>query len=241
MIKRVEVILSPSVADCYDFTNKTVVVIDIFRATTTIAAAFASGISAVYSTLEIENAQALKSPTCMTAGERNGKKIAGFDLGNSPTELLQLVSPPQSIALTSTNGTKCIELAIERGASTVICGSISNAGAVVDFIKNQTHDVLLFCAGWKNRVNLEDTFFAGLIISECQNLLLSCDASFLALQSYTASETKTIEEYLKSASHYERLLSFGCLEDLNIACSKSIFNVVPTVQSFKNGVAVITC
>jgi phosphosulfolactate phosphohydrolase-like enzyme len=98
----------------------------------------------------------------LTAGERNGEKVEGFDLGNSPQEFSEEVVKGRDIVMTTTNGTKAISLS--EGAKNIYIASYRNISAVVQELQKQPEDIVLFCSGWKDQVNLEDTLFAGEVI-----------------------------------------------------------------------------
>src|SRR5688572_30244568 len=167
-MKTIDVCLSPDLMHLYDVRDKTVVVIDILRATSCMTTAFAHGINSITPFAQLEDCLAMKAKGYFTAGERDGKKVDGFDLGNSPFEYQSPHLKGQKIAFTTTNGTQAIVKSL--GAREVIIGSFLNLSAVADHLKNSTENILVVCSGWKGRVNLEDTLFAGAVVDKLAGL-----------------------------------------------------------------------
>ena len=148
-------VLSPALLHLYEVKDTIVVVIDVLRATSTIVTALYNGASCVVPVDDIARCIALgKSLEGVTAGERDGRIAEGLEFGNSPFEY-----PPQFIAnktlvLTTTNGTRLLHMAVNRGASHIITGSFPNLKAVCDYLLAQNQPVLLACSAWKDRVNI---------------------------------------------------------------------------------------
>ncbi len=162
-MKNITTVLSPALfeATVGGVENKNVVVIDILRATTTMCVAMENGANSIWPVDSVQKA-AQAGSSFLTAGERNGEKVEGFDLGNSPQEFSEEVVKGRDIVMTTTNGTKAISLS--EGAKNIYIASYRNISAVVQELQQQTEDIVLFCSGWKDQVNLEDTLFAGEII-----------------------------------------------------------------------------
>lgn len=162
-MKNITTILSPALfeATVGGVENKNVVVIDILRATTTMCVAMENGANSIWPVDSVQKA-AQAGSSFLTAGERNGEKVEGFDLGNSPQEFSEEVVKGRDIVMTTTNGTKAISLS--EGAKNIYIASYRNISAVVQELQQQREDIVLFCSGWKDQVNLEDTLFAGEVI-----------------------------------------------------------------------------
>ena len=143
------------------------IVVDVIRATSSIAQALAVGYERVLCCREIDEAQALRSELgdeAVVGGERNGVVVEGFDVGASPREF---AAGPQArdLILSTTNGTAAILLAAER-CETVFLGSLLNLGAVVAAARKAEHDVVVYCAGFKGMFALDDAYCAGRIVAE---------------------------------------------------------------------------
>ena len=174
-MKTIDVCVSPELMHLYDVQNSTVVVVDILRATSCIVTAFAHGAASITPFSSTEECRRMKSKGYITSGERNGEKVSGFDKGNSPFEYMGEEVSGQKIAFTTTNGTQAIDKAKE--AKQIIIGSFLNLTSVTHYLLLSEHNILVVCAGWKGKVNLEDTLFAGAIVENLRNHIEpDCDA-----------------------------------------------------------------
>ena len=179
-------LLTPQLLDLYEIKNSIVVIIDVFRATSTMATALYNGASKI---IPVDSAEACiemgKATGGITAGERDGKIIPGLAYGNSPSEYPRSFIENKTLVITTTNGTKLLHMALKMGAKEVITGSFPNLSNVVAYLKAQNAPVILGCSGWKNRFNIEDTLFAGAVIEAVKdNFTIHCDSSFMANQLY---------------------------------------------------------
>lgn len=224
----IEVVLSPALLHLSDIKGANVVVIDILRATSTICTAIHEGAESVKAIHSTELALEYGKRGYLTAAERDGRKLDGFDLGNSPFECMNGAVKGRRIALTTTNGTKCIEAVANDGARNVLSGSFLNLDAVSDWLANDGHNVVLLCAGWKDSFNLEDTLFAGALASsinsrtECR---IDCDAALMAMDIYHLAKPDLVT-YLKKSSHYRRLSHLHHEEDMVYCLQHSVFQTI---------------
>lgn len=227
----VEVILSPALCDTFDPSNKNIVVVDIFRATSTIASALMFGAKAVLPVLKAEETIRQKENGYLIAGERDGKQIEGFDFGNSPKKIQDDRLKNGKLALTTTNGTKCFTWAQQTKAHEILSGSFLNLKATAAYLIEQNMDVIILCAGWKNRVNMEDSLFAGAL---CKKLLnhfkTEGDGSLIAMNIESQALGMGYLNYLKSGSHYQRLKGFGAEADMDFCLQQDRFNKVISLQ-----------
>src|SRR5690606_37479365 len=158
--RAVQVCLSPALLPLYAKEGTIAVVIDIFRATSSMCYGLANGAEAIIPVAEIEECLAYADKSeCLLAAERNGEVVQGFDFGNSPFSSGSDNGAGKTVVPTTTNGTRAIRACL--GATTVAIGSFLNMTALTDWLKNQSNPILLVCAGWKDHVCLEDTLFAG--------------------------------------------------------------------------------
>src|SRR5690606_38129223 len=142
--------LSPALLHLYDLSNSTIVIIDVFRATSTIAAALYNGAKCVIPVDSVPKAiEISKSIGGIAAGERDGRIADGLDHGNSPFEYSRDFIENQTLVLTTTNGTRLLHMALDRNAATVVSGSFPNLSAICDFLIAEKRNVVLGCAGWK--------------------------------------------------------------------------------------------
>jgi 2-phosphosulfolactate phosphatase len=208
-----EVVLTPALLPLYEVKGKTIVVIDILRATTSMCIAFQTGVKKILPVSTPEECKIFKDFDFLCAAERNAVKVEGFDLGNSPFEFQNPLLKDCNIAFTTTNGTKAIKLSKEMQAAEIIIGSFLNLDAICNWLINQPHSVILLCAGWKDKVNLEDTLFAGAVVKNIkQHFKTDCDSAIMAEQLFIASENK-LEETVRQSSHAKRFISLHNNED----------------------------
>ena len=226
-------ILTPQLLDLYEVHDSIVVIIDVFRATSTMATALYNGASKI---IPVDSAELCiemgKQTGGITAGERDGKIIPGLSYGNSPSEYPRSFIENKTLVITTTNGTKLLHMALKQGAKEVITGSFPNLTKVVNFLKEQNANVILGCSGWKNRFNIEDTLFAGAVIEEIKDqFTIHCDSSYMANQLYNMHKND-MPNYIKTLTHWHRLAAYGLEEDMQYCVSK---DVAPSLPIFKDG------
>jgi 2-phosphosulfolactate phosphatase len=222
--------LSPALLHLYNVRECIVVVIDILRATSTIATALNNGAKEVIPVDSVEKCIRLgKEMACITAGERDGKIAEGLQYGNSSFEYPREFVQGKILVLTTTNGTKLLHMAVAKGATEIITGSFLNFSAVCDHLVENKKNVILACAGWKDKINIEDTLFAGAVIQKLKDHFeINCDASNMAACLYEQAQ-HDLFEFLKNnnASHYHRLMDFGLEKDIRHCLTLDIANVLP--------------
>lgn len=228
-------VLSPRLLDLYDLSNSIVVIIDVFRATSTIATALYNGAKQVIPVANVESCIRIgkDTPNSITAGEREGKVIPGLQYGNSPAEYTRDFIEGKTLVLTTTNGTKLLNMALQMGASDVITGSFPNISAVCDYLSASNKNVILGCSGWKDKINLEDSIFAGAIanrIGEKYDIL--CDST-LMVQSVYEQNKNDLLSLAKKATHWHRLADYGLSYDLEYCISEDVANVLCHYQNGK--------
>ncbi|MBI1305733.1 MAG: 2-phosphosulfolactate phosphatase [Bacteroidetes bacterium] len=226
MKNQVEVVLSPLVLPNYTLEEKIVVVIDILRATSTMCAALYNGAEAIIPVVDTQEAQAYshEHPDYLIAGEREGQKADGFNFGNSPAEYTPSVIAGKTLVLTTTNGTKCINAS--KAAHMVMVGSFFNLSVLSNFLKSSKRDVVLFCSGWKNRVNIEDTLFAGAMVDLLKETHFAEDDSAELSADLFRSHGDDLTHYLRKASHPRRFERLGNHLDLALCCETDRYPVL---------------
>jgi len=226
-------VLTPQLLDLYDLKDSIVVIIDVFRATSTMATALYNGASKI---IPVDTPELCievgKQTGGVTAGERDGKIIPGLSYGNSPSEYPRDFIENKILVITTTNGTKLLHLALKQGAKDIITGSFPNLSKVVEYLKEQNAPVILGCSGWKNRFNIEDVLFAGAVIEEIKDSFdIHCDSSFMANQLYN-QQKNDLSTYIKTVTHWHRLAAYGLEEDMLYCISK---DTAPSLPIFKDG------
>lgn len=209
--------LSPSLLHLYDVSSSIVVIIDILRATSTIATAVYNGAKSIIPVDSVADCIKLgKQMDVITAGERDGKIAEGLKYGNTPLQYTPGFIKGKTLVLTTTNGTRLLHMALAEGAPSIITGSFCNLSAVCEYLIAQNKSVILACAAWKDRINIEDTLFAGAVVSRIKDKFhQNCDASQIAESLYHQAENDLFEFMkLQNASHYKRLMGYGLEEDI---------------------------
>ncbi len=221
--------LSPSLLHLYDVSNIIVVIIDILRATSTIATALFNGAKNIIPVDSIAECIRIgKQIEGITAGERDGHIAEGLKYGNSPFEYPASFINGKTLVLTTTNGTRLLHMALDKGAKDIITGSFSNLSSVCNYLLAQNQNVILGCAAWKDRINIEDTLFAGAVISRIkENFYINCDSSKIAESLYDEAKPNLFEFIKKkNASHYHRLSGFGLEKDIRYCLTEDTANVL---------------
>lgn len=212
------------------------VIIDVLRATSTICTALYNGAKYI---IPVDNVPRCiewgKQIECVTAGERDGQIAEGLEHGNSPYEYSRDFIAGKTLVLTTTNGTRLLYMAIEKGAAKIITGSFPNLSAVCDYLVAQQHNVILACAAWKDKINIEDTLFAGAVINRVKDhFLLDCDASQIAASLYNEAKGDLLQfMQKKNASHYHRLSGYGLNKDIEYCLTEDVANVLPFYEEGK--------
>ncbi|MBY0308811.1 MAG: 2-phosphosulfolactate phosphatase [Phycisphaerales bacterium] len=190
----VAVHLTPALADAADLHGSVVIMVDVLRASTTIAAALAAGAIEVrpFLTVEAALAAAAKSrPRPLLGGERAGKLIPGFDLGNSPRDYTAKSVGGRAVFFTTTNGTAALLAAAQAGAAEVLIGSLANLSVTCARAAAQDLPVHILCAGTRDRVTLDDCIAAGAMVErllEAGHNLTADDSARLCLAAWHLAE-----------------------------------------------------
>ena len=222
--------LSPALLNLYDVKDCIVVVIDVLRATSTIATVLCNGAKSIIPVDSVEKCMRLgRDMECITAGERDGQVAEGLQYGNSSFEYPREFIEGKILVLTTTNGTKLLHMALTKGATEIVTGAFLNLSAVCDHLIAKKKNVILACAGWKDKVNIEDTLFAGAVMNRVKDRFdVNCDASHIAHCLYGNAEND-LYEFMKNndASHYHRLTNFGLEKDIRHCLTEDLANVLP--------------
>lgn len=231
--------LSPALLHLYEVRECIVVVIDVLRATSTIATALYNGAREIIPVDSVERCIQLgKELDCITAGERDGQVAPGLQYGNSSFEYPRSFIGGKTLVLTTTNGTKLLHMALSKGATEIITGSFLNLSAVCDHLVAMRKHVILGCAAWKDKPNMEDTLFAGAVVSRIkEHFSINCDSSRMAENLYEEGRNDLYEFMKKNeASHYHRLTNFGLEKDIRHCLTPDLANILP---EYTNGKLVI--
>ena len=175
--------------------------------------AFKTGVNKILPVSTPEECSLFKDFDFLCAAERNAVKLPGFDMGNSPFEFQNPLIKDRNIAFTTTNGTKAIKQSKELGAAQIVVGSFLNLDVLCNWLLHQPNNIILLCAGWKDKVNLEDTLFAGAVIAQLKNnITLHCDSGLMAEQLYISMKD-SLEVEVRKSSHAQRFKALHAAED----------------------------
>lgn len=229
MAKKLEVCLTPALIHLYNVEEYVVVIIDIFRATSSICYGIDNGAEAIIPVAEVEECLAYKEkhPEYLLAAERNGEVVKGFDFGNSPFSYTADKVAGKSVVLTTTNGTQALYLS--RKARQIVIGSFLNLTSLCNWLKTTDEHILLVCAGWKYNFNLEDTLFAGAVIEQLKAGDYKLDDPALAANDLFQLGKNDIKKYLKKTSHGERLKQLGIEEDIAFCLNVDTTTAIPVL------------
>jgi 2-phosphosulfolactate phosphatase len=224
---RVEVAFTPAETAA----APTAIVVDVLRATSTMAQALASGYRRILCCAEIDEARSLRESLAdaLGGGERNAVRIAGFDVGASPREFLE--ARAETLILSTTNGTRTI-LAAAKSCDEVLLGSLLNLAAVAAAALERGGDVLVVCAGFKGTFALDDAYCAGRIVQ-----LLDAERADSALAAeLLARAFPSAHEALNARTYGPP----GLEEDIAFCARESVLEVVPRLARMVGTAAEVT-
>ena len=230
-IKRtVGVCLTPALIDTFDLKESAVVVIDVLRATTSMCVAFDKGAATMIPVVKVEEAREYQKQGYLAAAERNGEKIEGFDFGNSPYSYMTDKIKGRDIAITTTNGTRALHAALERNAKEILIGSFANFSVLVEYLQKRGLNVVLLCAGWKDRPNLEDTIFAGAMVKKLRGSFRPNEDTALIAETLYRNANRRKRYYFKNSSHHNRLTHLRIQKDVKYALRRDTHPIIPVFQ-----------
>jgi 2-phosphosulfolactate phosphatase len=233
--RKLETCFSPAMYEPELHRNSIVVIIDILRASSAICTAFANGAISLIPVKDIEEARDYKARGFLVAAERDGYVLDFADFGNSPFNFTKEKVAGKTIVYSTTNGTGIISLA--SSSRMTVIGSFLNLSSLIDWLLKQNSDVVLFCAGWKNRFNLEDTICAGAIAQKLMATSLYstiCDSTLAAMDLWSVAETDP-QGYIEKAAQRTRLRDKNLDDCIGYCLTTDFTSIIPII---KNGVLV---
>jgi 2-phosphosulfolactate phosphatase len=231
--KHIEVCFTPGEYEYFKDEYEIVVVIDVLRATSAICAAFDNGVKSIIPVATVEEALEYKAKGYLVGAERKGQIVEGFDFGNSPFSFMKEELRGQEVVLTTTNGTKALDIA--KNAETVVVGSLLNLDALCEWLEVQDKNILCLCSGWQDKFNLEDTICAGAIseyLVATGNFTSVEDSSIAAKYLYLSAWDRYMG-FLKASSHRRRLKNLNLNEDIKYCLTPNQTNVIPILKDGK--------
>lgn len=216
-LKKVEVCFTPAVYHTFHNDNSIVVVVDILRATSAICTAFMNGVKRIIPVATLEEAQEYKKKGFMVAAERDGIVRDFADFGNSPYNFTADKIKDKEIVYSTTNGTNTIMMAAQ--SHKVLIGSYLNFSAVSEYVVKSERDLVILCAGWKQKFNLEDTLFAGALaksVLKDKSYESVCDSTLAAIDLWNVAN-KNLMAYIEKVAQRHRL-KLNALDDVIEYC-----------------------
>ncbi len=229
-MKKVEVCISPALYPYYENPDAIVVVTDILRASSAIVTAFMNGVERIIPVGTLREAKEYKEKGFMVAAERDGLVRDFADFGNSPYNFTPERVAGKQIVYSTTNGTNAIHLA--SSGSQVLIGAYLNLTSLANYIILQQKDLLVLCAGWKNKFNLEDTLFAGALaqlVLEDDHFSTICDATLGSIDLYNAARGN-IMGYISKVAQNGRLKKNNLDDVIGYCHETDLTDLIPVLN-----------
>ena len=231
--KLIEVCYTPGQYHLYEKDFDIVVVIDVLRATSAIVTALHYGVKDIIPVASVEEALEYKARGYITGAERDGQVVEGFDFGNSPYAYMNPELKGKTVVLTTTNGTKAIQIASAK--SKVVIGCLNNLDLLCDWLIEQHQNTLVLASGWKDKVNLEDTICGGAIadiLLESRKFRADEDST-VAAKFIFRSAREHLMSFLRSSSHRRRLIKLNIQKDVKYCLTLNTVPCIPILQDGK--------
>jgi 2-phosphosulfolactate phosphatase len=229
--RKIEVCFSPVLFKEYRNPEAIAVVVDILRATSAIVTAFMNGVSRIIPVETLKEAEALKRKGFLVAAERDGLVQPFADFGNSPFNFTRERVASRQIVYSTTNGTQAIHEAAD--CHRIVIGTYLNFTALSDWLVNQHRDIIILCAAWKNKFNIEDTLFAGALsesILRNSDYYTICDSVHVSIDLYRLAKPDLMG-YIEKAAQRHRLKKNN-LDDVIEYCHT--FDLTSMIPVFEN-------
>ena len=229
-MSKVEVCFSPALFSDFRNDDAVVVIVDILRATSAIVTAFMNGVRQIIPVATLEEALNYKKKGFLVAAERDGIVRDFADFGNSPYNFRREIIEGRDIVYSTTNGTHCIMMA--RDSFRVLIGAYLNLGALTEFIFQSERDVLILCAGWKNKFNLEDSLFAGALAESVlrnSRFTTACDATHASVDLWNLAKPDLMG-YIEKAAQRHRLKKNNLDDVIEYCHTPNLTDLIPALK-----------
>ena len=229
---KVEVCFTPNMFPLYAEDFEVVVVIDVLRATSAICTAFHYGVDKIIPVSTLDQAIEYKDKGYYVAAERKGKIVSGFEFGNSPLSYTNYKLKDKILVLTTSNGTKAINMA--KDIKQLLIGSFLNLDAICNYLIELNKSVLILGSGWENKFCLEDSICAGAISEQLlkTNKFKCNNDSTIAAKYLFLSAKSNYFGYLKASSHRKRLKKLNLNEDIKYCLTPNQTDVIPVREDY---------
>jgi 2-phosphosulfolactate phosphatase len=232
---KIDLYLTPIPINKANLEQKTVAVVDVLRATTSVCAALIASARGVIPTEgpgeAVEMWQKIGSDMAVLAGERDGVKIENFQIGNSPLEFTEESVGGKLVVMTTTNGTPIFSQTTAAGL--IIATALTNISTVAERVASEDKDLTIVCAGKDGGFSIEDTICGGMLVhllaTTHKSKLQLNDASSLALLLYRTNKT-AIQQSIEQGEHGRFLTSIGFAKDVEVAAMVDSMPVLPVLR-----------
>jgi 2-phosphosulfolactate phosphatase len=229
--RKLETCFSPALFEAESHIDSIVVIIDVLRASSAICTAFANGAAAIIPVTGVDEAKDYKSRGYLVAAERDGFVLDFADFGNSPFNFTREKVEAKTIVYSTTNGTSLINLT--RSAYMTVIGSFLNISALSKWLIKQDRNVVLVCAGWKNRFNIEDTVCSGaiaefLLESSCYTTI--CDSTLAAIDLWSLARPD-LSGYIEKAAQRSRLRDKNLDDCIQFCLTSDFTDKIPVMKN----------
>jgi 2-phosphosulfolactate phosphatase len=230
MKRKVEICFTPALYPEYRNDEAIVVIVDILRATSAIVTAFMNGVKRIIPVATLDEALARKQEGFLVAAERDGIVRDFADFGNSPYNFRREIIEGRDIVYSTTNGTNCIMMA--RHSYRVLIGAYLNIDALVNYIAKENCDLIILCAGWKNKFNLEDSLFAGALaesVLKTGHYGTVCDSVHASVDLWNLARNNMME-YIEKAAQRHRLKKNKLDDVIGYCHTPNLTNLIPALK-----------
>lgn len=227
---KIEVCFTPATFGSFKNKEAVVAMIDVLRASSAICAAFMNGAEKLIPVGEVEEAKRYKQQGYLVAAERDGFVLDFADFGNSPFNFTPERVQRNTIAYSTTNGTQAIRMAAE--CHKVAVAAFINLTSCCNYLMSFNRDIILLCAGWKNRFSMEDTILAGAMterILQNSNFSTICDSALVSLDLWKLAKPDLLG-YIEKAAQRSRLRSNGLDDCLEFCHTSDLTDIVPVYE-----------
>ncbi len=235
MIQSIDVFSSSISFSEQDVRDKTVVVIDVLRSCSTIQTALENGASGIIPLGDNDDAgrytRYLDAASVLLCGEKEGKKVEGYRLGNSPLEFTEKTVGGKTILFKTTNGTRAITRS--SGAKKILIGSFLNLSAIAEELRHEEDtEIVLVCSGWNSRLSIEDMLCAGAIIHKVFDFNMPEEASDGVKVAYGLFEKfgEDIPALVNECNHAKRLRHLNYADDVSYCSQVDLYATVPLMH-----------
>ncbi|MDX9902473.1 MAG: 2-phosphosulfolactate phosphatase [Bacteroidales bacterium] len=231
--KWLEICFTPAIFSAHADREAIIVIVDVLRATSSICNAFANGVKEIIPVSTVEEAREMKGKGHLLAAERDGFVLSFADFGNSPFNFTAEKVQGRSVVYSTTNGTGIMNRASE--CHEVVIGSYLNFSSLCNWLEAQERKVIIVCAGWKNRFNIEDTLCAGAIADRLLRgggFRTICDSVHAATDLWKVAKDDLLG-YMEKAAQRSRLRDKGLDDCLEFCHTFDVTEKIPVLRDGK--------